>query len=356
LKTRYHFNQGFDHFDDRMEKKAEGISVYGSQRSAESIVRALNSYLKSEPIDEEQGLFLFLHFFDVHAPYMPPDPFNSMYLEDNLGVTGTLQDVAKISVGLKKNNPDAKGRSDVLEALYAGEVSYVDYNLGRVFGLLREHGLYDDSLIIVTSDHGETMAEHTPSEVWDHGYTLFDSTIRIPLVMRFPKEQYSGIRSKALLSNVDVMPTVLDFLGIPVPEKVEGWSFAGLLTKEEYKPRTLAFSEATKPSLTRVESGTVWRNERKHRSVRADDWRYIYRPLSKRSSLYPMSVDYVEQRDRLRTDPTDDDKRLGEEFFVHLESWHQEAVPTESKEDESEESALMLEALGYVDKEDPAEN
>ena len=64
----------------------------------------------------------------------------------------------------------------------------MDHQLGRIFRMLKEHGVYDDALIVLTSDHGETMAEHVPSEVWDHGYTLFDATIRTPLIMRgFPK-------------------------------------------------------------------------------------------------------------------------------------------------------------------------
>ena len=351
LKKRYQFNQGIDHYDERMDKRAEGIAVYGSQRSAKNIANALNKYLGANPLGEEENLFLFLHFFDVHAPYMPPEPYDTMYVDDTLDVTGTLQDVGRISAALKKNHPEAKAKSDVLERLYAGEVSYVDHQLGRIFRMLKEHGVYDDALIVLTSDHGETMAEHVPSEVWDHGYTLFDATIRTPLIMRFPKGQYGGKRSNVLLSNVDVMPTILDFLEMDVPPAVEGFSFAGIMTNEPYNQREQAFSEATKPSTTRFEKNTVWRNERKHRSLRTDDERFIYRPLSKRSSLYRFDGGYFEGRDRLRSNIDPADKEASTKFMAELEKWHAKAKPAISEEDQSSESAKMLEALGYVDEE-----
>ena len=110
LKKRYQFNQGIDHYDERMDKRAEGIAVYGSQRSAKNIANALNKYLGANPVGEEENLFLFLHFFDVHAPYMPPEPYDTMYVDDTLDVTGTLQDVGRISAALKKTTQKRRRR------------------------------------------------------------------------------------------------------------------------------------------------------------------------------------------------------------------------------------------------------
>jgi arylsulfatase A-like enzyme len=351
LKKRYGFQQGFDHYDDRMDKRTPGIAVYGSQRSAENLMLALTDYLDASPVVNGERLFLFVHFFDVHSPYMPPEPYTSLYIEDPLEVRGTLEDIGRITAGIKKKNPEALARSTVLEALYAGEVSYVDHHLGRILETLAERGLMDKALVIITSDHGEAMAEHSPHEVWDHGYTVFDSTIRIPLIMRFPKDQYAGTRSDDLLSNVDIMPTVLDFLGIGVPEAVEGWSFAGLLTKEPYPPREEAYSEATKPSTSRYEKGTSWRNERKQRGVRTASHRLIHRPLANRTTLHELSPEYLEKKDRLRGQGSKADKALAASLMEKLERWHQQTVRVESKEDMSAESMEMLEALGYVDEE-----
>lgn len=351
LKKRYGFSQGFDHYDDQMDKRTSGIRVYGSQRSAENLKIALGDYLRGAPVEESERLFLFLHFFDVHAPYMPPEPYASMYVADALGVEGTLEEVWKIRGGLRKKNSEAEARSEVLEALYAGEVSYVDHHLGGIFQILSDRGIMDNALVIITSDHGEVMGEHAPQEIWDHGYTVFDSSIRTPLIMHFPNDRYAGTRSSQLLSNIDLMPTVLDFLGFPVPEVVEGWSFAGLLTQAPYRPREEAFSEATKPSTPQFEKDTKWRNERKQRGVRTATHRLIYRPATDRSTLHELSASYLEGKDLLRGKGNKSSKELGATLKETLDDWQEQALGNESQEDNSEESARMLEALGYVDEE-----
>ena len=103
-----------------------------------------------------------------------------------------------------------------------------------------------------------------------------------------------------------------------VPPAVEGFSFAGIMTNEPYNQREQAFSEATKPSTTRFEKNTVWRNERKHRSLRTDDERFIYRPLSKRSSLYRFDGGYFEGRDRLRSNIDPADKEASTKFMAGI--------------------------------------
>jgi len=351
LKKRFGFSQGFEHYDEQMDQRTPGIAVYGSQRSAENVKLALAEYLEGSPVVNDERLFLFLHFFDVHAPYMPPEPYASMYVDGTQEVGGTLGEVRKISGGIKKKNPEAIAKGKVLEQLYAGEVSYVDHHLGGIFSMLEEKGLMQKSLVIITSDHGETMAEHSPHEVWDHGYTVFDSTIRTPLIMHFPQDRYRGSRLSDLLSNVDLMPTVLYFLGIEAPEAIEGWSFAGLLTDEPYTPREASFSEATKPSTPKFEKGTAWRNERKQRSVRTSSHRLIHRPMSDKTTLHELSPKFIEGRDLLRGKGSKAFRANGAVLKEKLEGWRQPEESAESKEDNSEESAKMLEALGYVDDE-----
>ena len=151
------------------------------------------------------------------------------------------------------------------------------------------------------------------------------------------------------------MPTILDFLGIEIPQRVEGRSFAGILTNEPYLAREQAFSEATKPSSAVFEKNTDWRNERKHRSLRTSEERLIYRPRTKRSSLYRFDGGYFEGKDLLRNNVEQADKSAAEGLLDDLQSWHSEAKPASAEEDKSAESAKMLEALGYVDDEPTAE-
>jgi arylsulfatase A-like enzyme len=157
-----------------------------------------------EWLDANQGtrFFLFLHYMDPHDPYFAHPYDGSGY--------------ARAS----NQNPDP-ALAPVFSDLYDGEVRYLDEKLGQLFDWLRERGLYDDSLIILTSDHGEEFQEHGG---WWHGQTLYQEQIAVPLVIKYPGGAQGGTVVTDLARSLDIAPTILDVAGVPVPEAMVGQS------------------------------------------------------------------------------------------------------------------------------------
>jgi arylsulfatase A-like enzyme len=198
------FSQGFDVWDQDPESYAGHVVANRDARRAEEITDAAISLL-DEAGDER--LFLFVHYVDPHAPYDPPEPFRSAHGDVPEGLVGDFAEVRRAKrlhrgTALEPPNPRgglpnlldetvtgrtrrrAVGNDALLARLYAGEVSYMDHHLGRLLRELRERGLSEDALVIVTADHGETFWEH--EDLWSHGLAVYDTNARIPLIVRFP--------------------------------------------------------------------------------------------------------------------------------------------------------------------------
>lgn len=159
----------------------------------------------------DDRFFCMLHLFDVHSPYSPPVPYNSLFAENREAPVIDYWTVDEDSV----LNPEDR---DVLVSLYDGEIAWVDDNLRRLFGFLRNHGLSDETLIIVTSDHGEEFLEHG----WiNHGFTLHEEILHIPLVMAGPGIPAGAVDSTPV-GQFDLPPTVLNWYDVDVSVDFEG--------------------------------------------------------------------------------------------------------------------------------------
>jgi arylsulfatase A-like enzyme len=164
--------------------------------------------------------FLFLHSYEVHHPYTPDAadlaPFRGDY-------SGRLPD--HISVDLlreingHKTAIDDKDRQHIVDA-YDGEIHSMDAAFGRLVDLLRKNDLYDRSLVIFTSDHGEEFGEH--GSMGRHAHTLFDELLRVPLLIKLPGSRLGGTTQEAQAQGIDLAPTVLGVLRLPVPGQFEG--------------------------------------------------------------------------------------------------------------------------------------
>ncbi|MDP3937340.1 MAG: sulfatase [Deltaproteobacteria bacterium] len=175
-------------------------------------------------IDRNRGsrFFLFIHYMDPHDPY-----FRHPY-------DGTA--VARVQTP----NPDA-ARAGELSDLYDGEIEYLDGHLGDLFDHLREEGIYDGALIILTADHGEEFHEHGG---WWHGTTLYEEQIHVPLIVKpaagGPPGLAPGSRRADLARLLDVTPTVLDLAGVEAPARTQGASLAaGPVTGESFAEEDL---------------------------------------------------------------------------------------------------------------------
>jgi arylsulfatase A-like enzyme len=246
----------------------------------------------------ENPFFLFLHYFDVHNDYTPPPPFDSRFCPPYAGwVTGrgVMTD--------PRIGPDmAAADLAHLKGLYDGEVAWVDENLRRLFrGLAPE--LLENTLVIITSDHGEEFFEH--GEI-GHRRTLYEESIRIPLIMRLPGEIPAGSTVSSPARIYDIAPTIVDLLDIPGAPDFFGRSLRGAMK---------GAGDAKEPSLhelTRIPGGDADRYW-KHTALRAGGFKLVTvqerewsrenpvnfaGPLiSERHELYDLNADPGEERD-----------------------------------------------------------
>jgi arylsulfatase A-like enzyme len=177
--------------------------------SAEEINRRAYEWLS---VESEAPFFLFLNYMDTHGPYVPPEPWPDHYpgrldflLDPRHSVLRGERDLTPLEAGHYR-------------ALYDGAVSYVDSQIGDLLHHLVGWGLMDDTMVVVTSDHGEFFGEH---RLFEHAIGPYEPVHRVPLLVRFPR----GIRRGTVdhrVQLIDIVPTVLDALGLPVPNDLDG--------------------------------------------------------------------------------------------------------------------------------------
>jgi arylsulfatase A-like enzyme len=161
--------------------------------------------------------FLYVHAMGPHTPYDPPEPFKSEFATGLGDLTGN----------------DRRLRSDIDR--YDAEIAHTDYQFSRIVDALKSTGQYENTLIVVLSDHGEEFLDHGG---WDHGHTLYEEMLRVPLIVKPPAGAWSVPgRVDALVEMVDVAPTILDAVGIEPPDGFQGRSFLSLLRGEPESPR-----------------------------------------------------------------------------------------------------------------------
>jgi arylsulfatase A-like enzyme len=339
LDRRFNFAQGFEHYDERFDRHADLEGRTQNERIAESVTAAVLDWLDSTRLPER--LFLFVHFFDPHAPYEAPPPFDTLY--DPLGREGLppQHDVARdglVPVGTKNEIADRLARQ------YAAEISYMDQNIGRLLDGLRERDILTDALLVVTSDHGENFWEH--GAVFDHGWSTFQTTMRSVGILRLPGERGVGRRIESLVATIDLLPTVLAYLGIPVPEGIDGEAIE--LEAPWRAPQRAVFGQATKP-WQEVETDPRWTNMNKARCIRQGRYKLVQVPYAQIEALYDLQADPLEQNNLLAVGGSEVEG-LATELRRRLEAWAAAANPLPSRFEPSqlEETVKRLKALGYL--------
>lgn len=162
--------------------------------------------------------FLYVHTMGPHIPYAPPEPFRTQFATDLSGLEGDAREIQR--------------KID----LYDAEIAFTDHQFGRVVETLKATGQYDNTLIVVLSDHGEEFMDHGN---WEHAKTLYEEMLRVPLIIKPPKGAWPApSRVDALVEMIDVAPTVLEVVGAEVPVRFQGRSFLPLIRGESEPPRT----------------------------------------------------------------------------------------------------------------------
>ena len=260
---RWNFDQGFAAFDDTNALGHQAVT------SPDVTERALE--FVDQRANDGQPFFLFVHYFDPHLSYIDHPETGFERPADYTGPVRPKHELAE----LNKIELQPADRAE-LERLYDTEVAFTDRHVGRLFERLREHGLYDDALIVVTSDHGESFLDH--GEL-GHGRTLYGEVLNVPLIVKYP-EAYTRAGSRTQpVALLDVVPTVLDVVGVPAPVLLHGHVLGRA-------PRS-----RTIPGFTHMNGGL--------RSLCDVRFKLIERPATGERELYNLARDPEEQNNML---------------------------------------------------------
>ena len=282
----------------------------------------------------KEPFFLFLHYFDVHYDYIPPPPYDDMFVDP--GYSGGIDPSNFIhNEGINASLPPED--LAYLFGLYDGEIRFTDDHVGAVIEKLKSLGVFEKTLIIVTSDHGDEFFEHGEK---GHFKTLFDESIKIPLVMHLPGKIPTGRQDASLVRIIDVMPTILDLCGLPQSEETMGASLLPLLQdgKKDLALQNLA-------ELYVKGHGMV--------SLQTDDWKVVYNLETQQTALYRLLEDPDEQHPILLT-PGEPDYEKARKLFRLADSVTAigKSLPTGGKTERREldpDTLQKLKSLGYIE-------
>ncbi|HJL32522.1 MAG TPA: sulfatase, partial [Polyangiaceae bacterium LLY-WYZ-15_(1-7)] len=273
VSRAFGFDQGWDHYTNyiREQRNTNASNVFGE--AAEWI----------EEHHEDGRFFVYIQTIDPHVPYDPPDDYLRMY-DARTDYAGQVQNrrTHLLLEDAKKRPPRVTfDESDVrrLTALHDGEISYHDHHFGRFLEKLEELGLKENTIFVVTSDHGEEFDEHGS---WGHGHSIFQELLHVPLVVRYPGVGRAGARVPQVVSTMGVAPTVLEATGVDVPGEFEGRSLMGFLRGAPPPGPWIAFSDF----------------QENRRVVRGMDWKLVLRS-SLTYVLFDLERDPGEQNEDL---------------------------------------------------------
>jgi arylsulfatase A-like enzyme/Tfp pilus assembly protein PilF len=292
MDSQFGLDQGFDTYNDRFDEDIK--SFYISERRGEEASHYALQWLEEH---HREPFFLFLHYFDPHYAYIPPEPF----------------------------------ASEFQNSLYAGEIAYTDQCVGQIIKKLKQLRLYNSTLIIITSDHGEMLGEHGELT---HDYFIYQSAIKVPLIFRLPGQRKSK-RIEGLVGIVDIVPTVCSLLGIEPPNQLKGQDISGCFSrKNKTEKERYIYCESLTP--TKYNASALF-------GVVTDSWKYIQ---TTRPELYNLVRDPQESNNLVFKEP-----KRADLLKKHLESILEQQLrkdDSDSKQELDEESIKRLESLGYI--------
>ncbi len=300
LDSRWGLDQGFDYYYDNFDlTKYKTVSLDSVQRRGDEVLSEACKWLEKNSQDK---FFAWIHLYDPHTPYNPPEPYKTQYSGGHFG-------------------------------LYDGEIAYVDLLMGDFRSFMEEKNLMEKTLIIFTGDHGESLGEHKESA---HGFFIYDSDIRVPLIIRFPEKKLQGNIIPSQVRSIDIMPTILNMLGEKSPESVQGKSLLPLILGKQGGEAFSAYSETYWP---RYHYG--W-SELK--SLRKGQYKFIDAP---KPELYDILEDPGELNNLVNMKAA-----LGHEMKRELEAlidrYSAEGIEEAGPKTIDNDSLVKLQALGYI--------
>jgi choline-sulfatase len=266
VSDKFGFNQGWDKYTNYIREK--------KNTDAENVFKEAGDWIEKR---KGERFFAYVHTIDPHVPYDPPDEFLSLYkkgeYEGQVAPRKTPEQLAEAKkVPPKVTFSDAD--KQYLKDLYDGEVSYHDHYLGLFIDRLKTLGLYDDTVFVVTADHGEEFDEHGS---WGHGHSVYQELLWIPYIIRLPEVVPAGKRIGEAVSSMSIFPTVLEAVGVAPPSVLEDRSVLGWLRGGPPPAVPVAFSD--------------FLDDR--RVIRVGRWKLILRGINE--TMFDLGSDPTEQ-------------------------------------------------------------
>ncbi|MCI0444757.1 sulfatase-like hydrolase/transferase, partial [bacterium] len=290
LDSQFGLDQGFDLYADNFglaEAKLDNSHVF---RRAEETELEVDTWLRK---NSNQKFFLWVHYYDPHDPYDPPQPYKTEY----------------------SSSP------------YDGEIAYTDHVFGKLYDLLDELQLKEKTIVVMTGDHGEGLGEHKEQT---HSIFIYNATQHVPLMIKLPEVKPKWI--KGVVSLVDILPTVLEWLGVQPDQNIQGRSLIPLIQGKDHSSR-VAYSESIFPELHYGFSPL--------KGISTDQYKFIDAP---NPELYDRVNDRAELKNLIKEKP-EIRKALHKRLDEILKSMQKAANQTQKMDPETEEK---LRAIGYV--------
>lgn len=306
----------------------------------------IQNWLQSR--DTSPPFFLFVNYLEPHLEYRPPKDFTEEFLPEDVSYDDAM-DVPQDAWEYIAGKTDLSDRDfEVLRALYRAEIAYLDHRLRELVDLLKELGEWDDTIFVVTSDHGENIGDHG---LMDHQYCLYDTLLHVPLIIHGGSFTGGGTVDD-LVQLTDLVPTLLDAVGIDAPEfraQAQGHSFHPDADTEP-RERIIAEYVAPQPSMEALEKRVgnlpehVRMYDRSLRAIRTDEWKLV-RGSDGSTELYHVSSDPEESENVAEQNP-DIVETLGEQLDAWLDSFGR--AQSDGAVEISPETQSRLEELGYL--------
>lgn len=299
--------------------------------------------------NKDKEFFLCFHPTDLHWPYQPPIPFGDMFDPNYKGKHdfNTLAD-GKFTRGdiIFGNIKFPKEEVEHAMTHYDGGIKYIDTHIGRLLDFIKKHKMDDNTLVILTSDHGETFGEH--NYYFQHGASLYEPNLKVPLIFKNPKLIPKNKKIKNKVQITDIMPTILDILKIPVIDSVDGTNLMPLIKDKSYNGRGFIFAESMEDHFKGNKKVFIKGVKGKWRTMIVGDWKIIYIPHPEKEifELYNLKDDPKEEKNIIK-----EEKEIASEMkkkildFLKLQSNEGDVDLKNLKE----KSRKLLKQLGYIE-------
>jgi arylsulfatase A-like enzyme/Flp pilus assembly protein TadD len=295
LDSRFGLNKGFDFYYDHFDfNRLQESNLEEMERPGNIVADVALDWLSK---NYKTSFLLWMHLYDPHYPYRPPAPYSEQY----------------------KDRP------------YDGEIAFADSQVGRLIAFLKAKGVYENTMIVLTGDHGESLGEHGEKT---HGFFLYNATLHVPVIIHLPGNETAKVLPE-LISLTDLMPTALQVLKVDIPAQVQGRGLLPLMTLRKDEDSRSLYAETFLPR--------IHFNWSELRSVETEKYQFIQAP---KPELYDLSTDPGETRNLYP-----DKKAVADELHARLNALiHQYSADHELAEKTGLDPALMerLKSLGYA--------